>query len=615
MKLSLLLCLLALLGLLSAQCNNFNGANTGTVVCSGGSQTDVPPSEAKRGWQTPPRKASDYRETYQDFSDLTGYAQVTYNANRSSAIVEVKTFLRTPNATLTFYFDANPGVPSNRITVTDTFAKELQIKVTSSLGHTLVLDPIGFVWQHQVPNLPGSYENGQRGGVVELFGWPYADIEKECVFLGKAGYLGVKIYPSQEHVSSDIWFENGELNSWYWIYQPVSYKQTSRMGTRAELVKMIKACRANGLRVYFDLVINHMSGGGNDVIDHCNNQDFWGAKDSSAGSPYFTHPYTYKNSPHTGEKPGMEYPAVPYSVEDFHCERNLASWSDPFALNYGWLVGLSDLNTERPYVQQRIAAYMVDVLGLGGSGFRIDAAKHISPDALADILALFRTYMGGSLPADFFTWLEVIVGGEKDLLCCQYNSYNWYSYFTDALKARGFNEADIFKVKIWSSDYPKEFPICGSWIIPSERFAIQNDDHDTQNEGSSSRDMGDKGSVLIKEKNVEKHRQFEEQLFTRTDGNWKVRLVLSSYTFMENGAAGFPDGWSDCSRIGNPAGCRGVPKTAAHDPNACGYTVEGWQGGKYTRVHRDLRIVNAMRTWLGLPRVGPADVGLPSHCT
>lgn len=70
----------------------------------------------------------------------------------------------------------------------------------------------------------------------------------------------------------------------------------------------------------------------------------------------------------------------------------------------------------------------------------------------------------------------------------------------------GLTKADIDKVKIWSSDYPKEMPICGYWIIPSTRFAIENDCHDDQNPGSSSRDMQDKGSVLIKEKNVQKHR-------------------------------------------------------------------------------------------------------------
>ena len=38
-------------------------------------------------------------------------------------------------------------------------------------------------------------------------------------------------------------------------------------------------------------------------------------------------------------------------------------------------------------------------------------------------------------------------------------------------------------------------------------------------------------------------------MFTRTDGSWKIRLILSSYTFMESaGAYGFPDGHSDCAR-------------------------------------------------------------------
>jgi len=60
--------------------------------------------------------------------------------------------------------------------------------------------------------------------------------------------------------------------------------------------------------------------------------------------------------------------------------------------------------------------------------------------------------------------------------------------------------------------------------------------------------MGDKGSVLIKEKDVNKHREFEKLLFTRTDGNWQIKLVLSSYSFMNNGAQGIPDGKSDCSK-------------------------------------------------------------------
>ena len=551
-SLALLLLLMANLpiSLVSSQCAHFQ-ENSGTVICSGGTQVNVPDSEESRGFQTPRRGEPGHYQTYQDMSDLVGYASVTYSASRTAATVEVRTFF-SGNQTLTYYFGGNPGSQSNVLQVASNFTGHLAIAVSSDKGFRLELDPVGFVWIHARPDLPGGYEGGQRGGIVELFGWPYADIAQECEVIGRAGYLGVKVFPPSEHVLSDIWLQNGELNPWYFIYQPVSYRLSSRSGSRAELVQMIATCRSHGVRVYADAVVNHMSGGGNDIIEHCNGNVFWGAKESSAGSPYFTHPFTYQRSQNTDLPPGNEFPAVPYGPLDFHCERTLGSWNDPFQLNYGWLVGLADLNSERPYVQERIASYFVDLLGAGFSGFRIDAAKHISPDALADILRIFRQKMGGTFPEDFVTWLEVIIGGEKDLLCCQYNSYNWYAYFTDALKARGFSDADILKIKIWSSDYPKEFPICGSWIIPSERFAIQNDDHDQQNDGSSSRDMGDKGSILIKEKNADKHRGFEEQLFRRTDGNWKLKMVLSSYTFMNDGAAGYPDGWSDCSRVGNP---------------------------------------------------------------
>jgi len=52
-------------------------------------------------------------------------------------------------------------------------------------------------------------------------------VEKECEFLSKAGYMGVKIFPPNEHVETDEWPQNGELNPWWFQYQPVSYKLTS----------------------------------------------------------------------------------------------------------------------------------------------------------------------------------------------------------------------------------------------------------------------------------------------------------------------------------------------------------------------------------------------------
>jgi alpha-amylase len=98
-----------------------------------------------------------------------------------------------------------------------------------------------------------------------------------------------------------------------------------------------------------------------------------------------------------------------YGPTDFHCERPLNSWTDPLDLNAGWLTGLTDLNTEKDSVQERIAAYLTDMIGVGFSGFRIDAAKHIRPPDLVAIFAKLRRNLGGQFPPDFITWLEVRV--------------------------------------------------------------------------------------------------------------------------------------------------------------------------------------------------------------
>jgi alpha-amylase len=108
---------------------------------------------------------------------------------------------------------------------------------------TLVLDDLDFTWNHPKVNTPNNFKNGQKGAIIEMFGWPFDDIAEECEMIGKAGYLGVKVFPPQEAILDFEHPENGELNPWYWIYQPVSYRLYSRMGTAESLRKMINKCR------------------------------------------------------------------------------------------------------------------------------------------------------------------------------------------------------------------------------------------------------------------------------------------------------------------------------------------------------------------------------------
>lgn len=605
-----------IIGALSEDCSNLNGE----YGCQG-DQKAYPDSWDERRWQTPPRNDEHWKESYQDMHDVVGYAQLKYSSDRRICTIK---FIATVNPALgnyqILYKFGDREQESNSFTVTpsqtqsykDGFPISCRVLVNGQEKAKLVLEDEYFLWDNPTVNQGSQYEGGQKGAIVELFGWPYNDIAEECDFLGTAGYMAVKVFPVGEHILTYDTVEDGELNPWWFIYQPVSYRLTSRGGTKKEFKNMINTCRQKGVRVYADAVINHMAGNGNDMYwDHRNHAGscvHWGAKNGSDGSPWWTTGWQFENNRYTGKRPGLEFPAVPYTASDFHCERSLNSWTDPNILSRGWLTGLTDLNTEKDYVRQRIADFITSMLSMGVSGIRVDAAKHIHPTDLAAIFKKLKDNLGGGeLPEDFTAYLEVLFGGEKDLLMCGGGDYSFGKPFVNKMKAVGLSDSDILKIKIWGSDYPKEFPICGYWEIDPIRHAIGLDCHDDQFPGSSSRDMQDKGSVYVKERNAERHRYFLVQMFTRTDANWKIKLVLSSYSFIGN-AYGYPDGKSDCSRCNPNTQCsqncrRSVPYQKAYNPNSQGYDAGSsgnWKENTYTRTHRDREVVNAMRQWMGL---------------
>eukprot|EP00122_Pirum_gemmata_P011056 Pgem_evm1s10235 len=107
-----------------------------------------------------------------------------------------------------------------------------------------------------------------------------------------------------------------KVGLWYFFYQPVSYSLNGRMGSRDDLRTLIKTCRSMGVRVYADAVINHMTGGGNDMGEHRNNAGScvtWGNKSSTnvdGPSPFYSQNFAYKTSPNTGKPMSQEYPAA-----------------------------------------------------------------------------------------------------------------------------------------------------------------------------------------------------------------------------------------------------------------------------------------------------------------
>jgi alpha-amylase len=228
------------------------------------------------------------------------------------------------------------------------------------------------------PTLPQDYRasgHAAAGDVfVHLFEWKWPDIAAECEnVLGPAGYKAVQVAPPQEHLLL-------QDSPWWIRYQPVSYSVTrSRGGTGTEFADMVSRCRAAGVDVYVDAVINHMTAG---------------AGTGSNGTTYTKYNY-----------PGL------YTLADFHPQCGVNDYQNPANVQDCELVGLADLNTGSPTVQQKLAEYLVSLARLGVAGFRIDAAKHIQPVELNAILdRVNRTLTSEGRPLPYW-FAEVIDNG------------------------------------------------------------------------------------------------------------------------------------------------------------------------------------------------------------
>lgn len=224
-----------------------------------------------------------------------------------------------------------------------------------------------------------------------MFQWSWNAIAAECPALGEAGVDWVLPSPAQEHVDgATAGLENADGTEWWWSYQPVSYAVESRLGTRDEFAAMTAACGEAGVDIYADAVINHMAG-----VD---------AGTGWAGTA-FDH---------------YEYPGL-YGRDDFHdCNRtpddDIDSYTEPFVIQHCELENLADLATESESVRATIVAYLEDLLSLGVTGFRIDAAKHIDPDDLAAIVA--------ALPEGTPVISEVIRGPGEPVQPEQYTDFS-----------------------------------------------------------------------------------------------------------------------------------------------------------------------------------------------
>jgi len=394
------------------------------------------------------------------------------------------------------------------------------------------------------PSLGPTYRASGRAAAgdvfVHLFDWKWNDIATECEqVLGPAGFAAVQVSPPQEHsiTPSHDWSER---------YQPVSYSiARSRSGTGAEFASMVNRCKAVGVGIIVDAVINHMT-------------NFPSPGVGSNGTSYTKY----------------EYPGL-YTSADFHSPCALNNYQSAANVQDCELLSLPDLNTALPHVRQEISDYLIELARLGVAGFRIDAAKHIQQVDLDSILARVnntRTAEGGAVP---YVFLEFVGNGQGEALAPR--DYYGEGYSTGGAaditeftftgvgdKFRGLGGQHIAQLNP-DGTQGNRFSESAWGLMPSDKAVVFLQNHDTQHDCG----LGYKNGATFRLANV--------WMLAQPYG---YPSVLSSFAF-------------DCP-IGNSAG---PPSDAAGNTNdvVCATSLETATVGKWVCEHRDPYIRNMVR--------------------
>ena len=285
---------------------------------------------------------------------------------------------------------------------------------------------------------------------VQMFRWKWNDIAKECAsWLGPQGFGAVQVSPPQASAS---------LGAWWDVYQPVNFTSLkSNMGTEAEFQAMINTCHTAKVRVYVDVVVNHLAAGAGTATDGT-----------------------------TWNSTTLAYPF--FSGSDFHPACDIAGGDYGSPGNRGnvmncRLSGLPDLKTESSYVQGQIKNYLGKLITMGVDGLRFDAAKHMPAADLATILAgvTHTTTSGESL------WITQEVIPDSNVVRSDYygnGTLNEFQY-TFAMKAvfRNENGANLSQIRTIMGT-PGNWG--GTWgFVPSEKATVFVNNWDTERNGSS----------------------------------------------------------------------------------------------------------------------------------
>lgn len=220
----------------------------------------------------------------------------------------------------------------------------------------------------------------QADVVLHAFNWRYDTVQARAAQIQAAGYKAVLVAPAYR----------SEGSAWWARYQPQDYRVIHHpLGDTTAFRNMVGALKARGIRVYADVILNHMANESAQRPD----LNYPGSRVLgiyASNSSYFNSLRLFGS---------LKYNFL--SASDFGPARCIVDYNSVYEVQTYRLcggsgdAGLPDLVANDWVVQQQ-RTYLQTLKSWGVQGFRIDAAKHMP-----------ATHMNRVLTSDLKTGVHV----------------------------------------------------------------------------------------------------------------------------------------------------------------------------------------------------------------
>lgn len=197
--------------------------------------------------------------------------------------------------------------------------------------------------------------------ILHAFNWPYATVEARAAQIAAAGYDKVMVAPAYRSSG----------NEWWARYQPQDVRLIDHpLGDTEAFASMVQALEDAGVETYADVVLNHMA------------NEAWQRPDLDYPGSAVLAQYAADPSRHEALRLFGDLSSNVLGAGDFGPAQCIGNYGDAYEVRNhricggGGDAGLPDLVGNAWVVQQQ-RAYLQALKGLGVTGFRIDAAKHM----------------------------------------------------------------------------------------------------------------------------------------------------------------------------------------------------------------------------------------------